>query len=234
MSAKLLHVVLNAYVALAINPDCPNVEGGCTGTAVDRAESARIRARDVDLNRPWPEVRDSIVQACGLRVQQSTSHCFNDFNHVDCCTMDTGRAHNTNEESRVVGMHHVNYLGAHIVDASIADRGTGGSWCTCHISSPEDVCHKQFGARTAFKLVWCRGSGVAALLDDWANVLASGKPTATAEVPMYGGARARRDSWRVLDASRNESWRDRWRGACDAVEAGAAPGGAASVAHDEL
>ena len=36
--------------------------------------------------------------------------------------------------------------------------GEGGSWCTCHISSPEDVCHKQFGARTAFKLVWCPGA----------------------------------------------------------------------------
>ena len=41
----------------------------------------------------------------------------------------------------------------------------------------------RFGARTAFKLVWCRGTGVAALLDDWANVLASGKPTATGAVP---------------------------------------------------
>ena len=65
------------------------------------------------------------------------------FIHVDCCTMDTARQHQTNEHSRVVGMHHVNYLGAHIVKASLADRGPGGSWCTCHLSSPEDVCHKQ-------------------------------------------------------------------------------------------
>jgi hypothetical protein len=92
---------------------------------VKRAAEAVQRARTVDLNRPWPAVRDDIVQACGLRVQTSTSHCFNDFNHVDCecsrvhsqqvggcdactirvagCAMDTGRTHNTNEESCVVG-----------------------------------------------------------------------------------------------------------------------------------
>jgi len=95
--------MLTTAFALAINPDCPNQADGCTGTAVKRAAEAVQRARTVDLNRPWPAVRDDIVQACGLRVQTSTSHCFNDFNHVDCCAMDTGRTHNTNEESRVVG-----------------------------------------------------------------------------------------------------------------------------------
>ena len=84
---------------------------------------------------------------------------FDDFNHVDCCVMESGNTHQTNEASRVVGMHPVNYLGAHIVDASVSDLGPGGSWCTCHLSSPADVCHKQFGARTAFKLAWCRGKG---------------------------------------------------------------------------
>ena len=96
-----------------------------------------------------------------------------------------------------------------------------------------DVCHKQFGARTAFKLVWCRGTGVAALVDDWANVLTSGKPTITSageEVPHMGGAHARTMAWRVLDTSRNTSWAERWRASCDAVEAGDAP----SRERDEL
>lgn len=223
-----------AIAALAIHPDCPNQPGGCTGTASNRVTEARNRARSLDLNRPWPAVREDIVAACGLTVQSSTSHCFNDFNHVDCCAMDTGAAHNTNEASKVIGMHQVNYLGAHIVDASVAERGVGGSWCTCHISSPEDVCHKQFGARTAFKLVWCSGSGVAALLDDYANVLTSGKPTSVGgeEVPHMGGTRARVQSWNVLDQSRNSSWADRWRGACAAVESGAPPSPA--IEHDEL
>ena len=215
-------IALAAAIATlaSINSNCPSHE--CTGTAEQRAEEARQRARTVDLNRPWPAVRDAIVEACGLRVQRSTSHCFDDFNHVDCCAMDTSRQHATNEQSKVVGMHQVNYLGSHIVDASIADRGTGGSWCTCHLSSPEDVCHRQFGARTAFKLVWCGGTGVAALLDDDANVLASGKPVARsgADVPGYGGERARQQSWRVLDESRNSSWAARWRDSCDAIASG--------------
>ena len=149
--------------------------------------------------------------------------------------MDTTRTHTTNEQSRVKGMHAVNFLGSHIVDASLADRGSGGSWCTCHLSSPEDVCHKQFGARTAFKLVWCHGTGVAALLDDYANVLASGKPTSVGseEVPYMGGESARRQSWWVLDGSHNASWAARWRASCNAVAAGAPPGPPV-VEHDEL
>ena len=97
---------------LGVYPDCPGAS--CTGTAWDRHYAAREAARSVDLNRPWPEVRKALVSACGLEVQQSTSHCFNDFNHVDCCTMTTGSTHCTNEEAQIPGMHHKNLLGPHI------------------------------------------------------------------------------------------------------------------------
>jgi len=208
--------------ALAVYNDCPDQPDGCGGTAVARSQEAMARARAVDLNRSWKLVRDDIVRACGLRVQQSTTHCFNDWNHVDCCTMESASTHRTNQESRVAGMHAVNFLGTHIVDASVTDLGSGGSWCTCHISSPEDVCHRQFGSRTAFKLVWCSGSGVAALLDDYGNVLSSGKPigSGSSGVPTYGGAGARQQSWHVLSASRNHTWAGRWLSACDRVSSG--------------
>ena len=58
----------------------------------------------------------------------STSHCFEDYNHVDCCTMVPETAQRTNEESKVVGMHRTNFLGSHIVDGSVKSLGTGGSW----------------------------------------------------------------------------------------------------------
>ena len=210
--AKLMALCLLLFQPLAaIHADCPSQADGCTGTAEQRSAEAVERARAVRFNQPWPLVREEIVSACGLRVQQSTGHCFNDWNHVDCCAMATSNTHRTNEESRVVGMHRTNFLGAHIVDASVAELGDGGSWCTCHLSSPEDVCHRQFGARTAFKLTWCEGGRVAALLDDYGNVLSSGKPTSGmredgSDIPSYGGASARHDSWRVLDGSRNQSW----------------------------
>lgn len=155
--------------ALGTFPECPGA--GCSGTAWERSAAAVDAARLVDLDRPWREVREDLVSACGLRVQRSTSHCFNDFNHVDCCAMGTGNTHRTNEQSRVEGMHAVNQLGPHITDAALPGHGEGGSWCTCHLASPYDVCHRQFGARTAFKLVWCGGSGVAVLVDDDGNVL---------------------------------------------------------------
>eukprot|EP00900_Chrysochromulina_parva_P002079 jgi/Chrpa1/11872/Chrysochromulina_OHIO_Genome00013368-RA len=232
-----------ALYVLAVHQDCPNQADGCTGTAKERSSAAVARARTVRFDQPWDSVREEIVSACGLRVQQSTSHCFNDWNHVDCCAMATGNTHRTNEESKVVGMHRTNFLGTHIVDASLPEHGEGGSWCTCHMSSPDDVCHKQFGARTAFKLTWCKGSRVAALLDDYGNVLASGKPTGLrddgSDVPAYGGASARRDSWRVLDESRNQSWAERWRASCDQVlqlgtVASSQGQEATSADHDEL
>ena len=182
--------------------------------------------------RSYPLV-PAVVHACGLKVQGSTSHCFNDWNHVDCCAMDSASTHRTNEEALVPGMHAVNLLGPHITDASLAESGRGGSWCTCQLSAPYDVCHKQFGARTAFKLVWCEGSGVAALIDDYGNVLTAGKPLGGAAVPDYGGARARADAWRVLSGSSNASWAARWSAACGRATDG---GGELSehVDHDEL
>ena len=113
-------------LALAAFPDCPDQPDGCGGTAVERAAESRRRAREVDLDRPWQDVRDSLVRACGLLVGQSTSHCFDDFNHVACCAMAASQHHKTNEESRVGGMHTVNYLGEHIIAASDPELGEGG------------------------------------------------------------------------------------------------------------
>ena len=75
----------------------------------------------------------------------------------------------------------------------------------------------------------------AALLDDYANVLSHGKPTsARGEPPAMGGARAREQSWRVLDESKNASWASRWRAACDEVQYGAKAEAAEAEEHDEL
>jgi len=134
--------ILVSILSHAVYPNCPEQGStGCDGTAAARSEAARAAARSLDLDRPWDEVRAGLVRACGLRVQRSTSHCFNDFNHVDCCAMT--QTHNTNEESRVVGIHSQNKLGPHIVDASLPGHGSGGSWCTCQLSAPYDVCHRQ-------------------------------------------------------------------------------------------
>uniref|UniRef100_A0A7S0Q5V7 Uncharacterized protein n=1 Tax=Coccolithus braarudii TaxID=221442 RepID=A0A7S0Q5V7_9EUKA len=234
----------NIHAALSTFPECPGASAACIGTAWDRLDSAVLAARAVDLNRPWDHVRNDILAACGLRAQTSTEHCFNDFNHVDCCAMLAENTHRTNEESRVMGMHAVNQLGPHILDASVRSHGDGGSWCTCHLSAPYDVCHRQFGARTAFKLVWCEGSQVAALLDDDANVLSFGKPiqaSAPSTIPAYGGPRARADAWKVLVHSTNSSWAERWVSACEAIVRRdaddvetSAHGKVASSAHEEL
>jgi hypothetical protein len=119
--------------------------------------------------------------------------------------------------------------------------------CLWQTSSGElmwQVHHEQFGARTAFKLVWCGGTGVAALLDDYANVLASGKPVGVrgdgSDIPTYGGERARQDSWQVLDGSHNATWAHGWRQACKRVAAGDADDEQGRgyreipAAHDEL
>ena len=42
--------------------------------------------------------------------------------------------------------------------------------CTCQLSAPRDVCHQQFGAEPAFKLIWCRGSTLAIAVTDSGEV----------------------------------------------------------------
>jgi hypothetical protein len=225
--------------------DCP---WDCPGTAHERQSKARAEVLRVDMSAPWADVRHGLVRACGLLLGHSTSHCFADFNHVDCCTMVAGNTHRTNEESRIAGMHPVNQLENHIKAASVRSHSEGGSWCTCHLQSPFDVCHRQFGAAPALKLVWCEGDALAVVVDDSGNVLTSGYPSlahqlisgdsskahqhggsshggdpdshaSSAAFPEYGGARARRDNWAVLMASRNQTMVSRWRGACEQARA---------------
>ena len=192
-------------------PDCPGA--GCVGTAEVRRQTAMDLAKSIDLNQPWAKVREDIVGACGLKVSSSTSHCFDDFNHVDCCTMVASNAFNTNADSAIMGMHAVNQLGAHISDGSIDSHGEGGSWCTCQLQTPNDVCHRQFGARPAFKLVWCEGSRVAALMDDDGNVLNHGKPQ---DFELFHYAE-RADAWRILMLSKDSAWADKREAACEQV-----------------
>lgn len=208
-------LVSSRCTAASVFPSCP---WDCPGAATQRLQNAREAARVVSLGGDWAEVRQQLVRACGLQVVQATSHCFADYNHVDCCTMVAQNTHNTNEQSRVAGMHPVNQLGPHITAASVRTRGEGGSWCTCQLQSPFDVCHRQFGAAAAFKLVWCEGGRLAALVDDAGNLLNSGTPQGRADsIPEYGGQQARSSAWRVLLASPNRTMAERWADACEAA-----------------
>ena len=129
-------------------------------------------------------------------------------------------------------MHQVNLLGPHITKASTASHGPGGSWCTCHLNSPFDVCHKQFGSSTAFKLVWCKGSQLAAVTDDSGNLLNWGRPQGDSNrVPGYGAAKARAQDWSVLENSPNATMTERWVAACEEAEDHVARGRRPSL-HD--
>ena len=222
MRSSLLLCALAWTSVSAVFDSCP---WDCPGTALDRRATAQEAVVQVDMSGDWADVRHALVRACGLKVEQSTSHCFEDFNHVDCCTMVDDNTHRTNEQSRVPGMHHVNLLGPHITRASNSAHGPGGSWCTCHLNSPFDVCHKQFGSSTAFKLVWCKGSTLAAVTDDSGNLLNWGRPRGDSNsVPGYGAAKARAQDWRVLESSPNATMTERWVAACEEAEANVARG----------
>lgn len=165
--------------------------------AETRRHSAQLlasRLNATDLNGDWStSVRGLLLGACGLKDDQrsrpgkgNTGHCFADWNHVDCCTMalETADAENG---GKVDGIHRSNFLGDGIRAASTPVLGAGGSWCTCTMGSgktpPADVCHVQFNAKPAFKLVWCADQvgdlGSFVLVDDAGNRLAGGTPTGT-------------------------------------------------------
>ncbi|KAH8068550.1 hypothetical protein JL721_6696 [Aureococcus anophagefferens] len=125
--------------------------------------ASRLNASDLDGDFDRV-VRPALLGACGLRDERrarpgkgNTGHCFADWNHVDCCTMALETADSENR-GKVAGIAASNFLGDGIRAASVEALGDGGSWCTCTMGSakspPGDVCHVQFNARPAFKVVW--------------------------------------------------------------------------------
>ena len=97
VTIMLLVMMADAARATDPFPECDaETHDGCRGSATKRAAAARNAVKQIDLSGEWSTVRRQIVSACGLRVKASTSHCFEDFNHVDCCTMVDKHTHRTN------------------------------------------------------------------------------------------------------------------------------------------
>lgn len=205
---KLLKPDMNAGPRRA--QDAPSAGGGGSslepsgfpGTAVQRRTSVLERVANltqIQLNGDWGDIRRSLLQSCGLADSRRavgrgrTTHCFADYNHVDCCAMQVAEAYNENE-GRVAGMHQSNQLGPGITAASLEEHGSGGSWCTCHIGAgktpPRDVCHVQFAAKISFKLVWCPGTSTPptferyVVVDDDGELLATGIPDPDSLEPL--------------------------------------------------
>ena len=112
------------------------------GTAVTRMKASRERARSLkpqNLTGDWESVRRKILWAAGLKDLTNvapgdgyTGHAFNDWNHVDACTM-LGNVQFEENNGRVEGMHYRNPLGKGIVIASDPTLGEGGTWSTCMV-----------------------------------------------------------------------------------------------------
>lgn len=159
------------------------VDAAYPGTAVTRLATVLQNVKALDgLSGSWPEVRCLLLTAGGLKVDQSTSHGFNDDNHCDLTTMKGDVSSNSNADGAIAQISRRNFLGAHIQNASLPELGPGGSWTTCtngaHLTPPNDVAHTQFRSRIAFKLVWVPPSFDAfVLVDDEGRELRRGRPT---------------------------------------------------------
>lgn len=143
------------------------------------------------LDGEWEPLRQTLLQAGGLKVTRSTSHAFQDDNHCDITPMLSKVSHEHNANGAITSISRNNHLGSHIKLASIVDgdfrfdsatpSGAGsGSWSTCtngaHSVPPTDVAHTQFRSRIAFKLVWCPpGFEKFVLVDDEGAWLKTGK-----------------------------------------------------------
>ena len=106
--------MLRSSIMVLISFVACRVDGSAyPGTAIERNEVVKENAKNLtDLNGPWDEVRKKLLSACGLWDNQhtdpgqgNTGHCFADYNHVDCCTMQEEIAHDENR-GRVRGRRH--------------------------------------------------------------------------------------------------------------------------------
>jgi hypothetical protein len=160
------------------------------GTSVVRLASVLKRMREADtFDGPWADVRRQLLVVGGLKEDYSTSHAFNDDNHCDLTTMESGVSFQQNEEGAVAQISRRNQLGPHIQKASLTELGPGGSWSTCtngaHLTPPSDVAHVQFSSRIAFKLVWVPPTfSEFVLVDDEGRFLRRGRPTGNVP-PLY-------------------------------------------------
>ena len=206
----------NATAVQDIPPLSQLYDAEYPGTAVQRLASVHKRVAqlvsDQSLqNKPWEEVRRSLLWAGGLKDlpnsipgQGYTGHSFNDFNHVDLTTMNDDNAENLNDGS-VKGIAIGNRLGPGIKIASIPELGPGGSWSTCamgcHTDPPRDVAHIQFRSRIAFKLVWVPNEDFDSfvLVDDDGKLLAVGKPENDGTLPSR---RERERNWSIVQGGK--------------------------------
>lgn len=156
--------------------------------AVKNAAAALTPAQ---LSGSFAATQKMLVGACGMRWLPTAdvgkgrnSHCFADFNHVACCVMPDGSQDKENQ-GQVQGIAIGNQLGEGIRAASSPALPAGGSWCTCALSVPQDVCHAQFHAYTGFYLVWCpqKDFKTFVLVDDAGKLLTCGAPSAA--LPAY-------------------------------------------------
>ena len=170
------------------------------GTSIERLNNVMQRVAELNstedlLDGPWEEVRRKLLWAGGLKDMPDaepgrgyTGHSFNDFNHVDLCTMSSAVLDNTND-GKIQGIAIGNRLGRGIRMASLPEVGDGGSWTTCqlgaHKDPPQDVAHIQFQSRIAFKLVWAPASDYTTfvLVDDDGELLAKGTPQDDGTMP---------------------------------------------------
>ncbi|KAL3793126.1 hypothetical protein HJC23_005628 [Cyclotella cryptica] len=186
------------------------------GTALQRLASvhsrvAQLVSENALQNKPWEEVRRSLLWAGGLRDlpnaipgQGYTGHSFNDFNHVDLTTMNDDSSDNLHDGS-IQGIAVGNRLGPGIKIASLPELGPGGSWSTCamgcNTDPPRDVAHVQFRSRIAFKLVWVPNANfdTFVLVDDDGKLLAVGKPDNDGTMPSR---REREKNWSIVQGSK--------------------------------
>lgn len=132
-----------------------------TDTTTLMAITKKIRNwTSVDVQGSWREVRNKLMDISGLSTSCGhTSHCFNDWNHVDLLCVDESKYHLTNQESQVLGIDHVNSLEDVIRHCTSQGQRV---WTTCMMGcsreeEPQDVAHQQFKCKIAFKLVWLPG-----------------------------------------------------------------------------
>ena len=191
----------------------------CPGTANDRIDPIHSHLSLLNINgRSFDKVRMDLVNICGLQNDTfGTSHCFADWTHVDCCPVITQHASNTNEKSKIEGMHQINQLGPHIMQYSLPiNDDKNGSWCTCHHGAPKDVCHLQFGSMIAFKLIWCpeyaqlpANNFIALLVDNNGNLLNFGKPYNQPSI------NTKVMNWKVIMRSKDTSFKNDMIKLCD-------------------
>jgi hypothetical protein len=110
--------------------------------------------RKYDAKYKFYNLRNNLLNLCGLPAEYETSHCYNDGTHHTCCMLGKNTRHYSNISGNPIGKVSVEmFKKYYMLDDNEFDENTLTPWCTCIGSSVCSYYTNKFNDGTHIKFI---------------------------------------------------------------------------------